>query len=223
MFAGLTALALFIAVVLVGPAIARPLAHTIGAPFRRAGVAGDLGVRQRRPQPGAYGPHGQRPDDRPDPCDSGGRARVRPSSGATRGALESQITADYIVEGSGETDSVPVAVERELDKSGFASAVVGVRTRHGRGPWRPELEITAVNQLEVTEAYPVYGTAQHGLPVRALDRAAAVVDRDFAAENGPDIGSSLEIKTPTGDREIFTVRAFEDAPAISKLDPIPGR
>ena len=60
-----------------------------------------------------------------------------------------------------------------------------------------ELEITAVNQLEVTEAYGFFGSAQDELP-GALLIGGAVVDRDFAAENGLDIGSSFEIKTPTG-------------------------
>jgi putative ABC transport system permease protein len=220
MFAGLTALALFIAVVLVGPAIARPLAHTIGVPFRRSGVAGDLGVHNAGRNPARTA--------RTASALMIGLTLVTLVAalgsglrGATRGALESQITADYVVEGSGETDTVPVAVERELDRSGFASAVVGIRSDMAE-VLGDELEITAVNQLEVTEAYRFYGSAQDELP-GALLIGGAVVDRDFAAENGLDIGSSLEIKTPTGDREIFTVRAFEDAPAISKLDPILGK
>ena len=219
MFAGLTALALFIAVVLVGPAIARPLAHTIGAPFRRAGVAGDLGVHNAGRNPARTA-----------------RTASALMIGLTLVTLVAALdqASEGLPEARSRVKSLPTTSSRAAAKptasrsrssvnltSRLASAVVGVRSDMAE-VLGDELEITAVNQLEVTEAYRFYGSAQDELP-GALLIGGAVVDRDFAAENGPDIGSSLEIKTPTGDREIFTVRAFEDAPAISKLDPILGK
>ena len=85
------------------PAIARRLAHAIGAPFRRAKSRRRPRGSQRRPQPGTYGPHSQRPDDRPDARDVGGRARIRPPRG-TGGARESNHCRLHR-RGSGETDS----------------------------------------------------------------------------------------------------------------------
>lgn len=219
-YAGLAALALFIAVVLIGPAIARPLSQAIGAPFRRLGVAGDLGVHNAGRNPARTA--------RTASALMIGLTLVTLVAalgsglrGATRGALESQITAEYVIEGSGDTDSVPVAVERELDRSGLASSVVGIRSDRGE-VLGDETEITAVNQLEVGEAYRFYGNAQDELP-GALLIGGAIVDKGFADEKGLELGSAFEIKSPAGERVTFTVRAFEDAPAISRLDPILGK
>jgi putative ABC transport system permease protein len=59
--------------------------------------------------------------------------------------------------------------------------------------------------------------------VGALSAGGAIVNKDFAEDHGLEVGAAIEIKSPTGARVPFTVRALEDPPAIAKLDPIIGK
>ena len=221
-YAGLAAVALFVAVVLIGPAIARPLSSGIGAPIRRlGGVPGDLGVHNAGRNPARTA--------RTATALMIGLTLVTLVAalgsglrGAIRGSLEDQVTSDYVIQPSGDNgEGVPVAVEREIAESGVADTVVGLRSDQGI-VLGDEVKVTGVDPIGVASVYQFYGEAGED-PVGALTAGGAIVNKDFADDQGLEVGAGFEIKSPTGDRVPFTVRALEDPPSISKLDPLVGK
>ena len=144
-------MALFIAVVMIGPAIARPLAEGIGAPIRRlGGVPGDLGVHNAGRNPARTA--------RTATALMIGLTLVTLVAalgsglrGAIRGSLEDQVIADYVVQPAGDNgEGVPVAAERAIDESGLAerSSACAATRRIVLGD---EIEVTGVNPIEIDE------------------------------------------------------------------------
>jgi putative ABC transport system permease protein len=221
LYVGAAAAALFAAVALIAPRTARPLAAVIGAPFRRfGGVPGRLAVHNAGRNPARTA--------RTATALMIGLTLVTLVAslgsglrGAVRGTLEDQVVADYVVQPAGESEGVPLALERRLERVGLADAVAGIRSDRAVVSGS-EVEVTGVDGERTSGAYRFY-ELDDGEARRALSGSGAVLDSDFAEEQGLRRGEPFRMTVPTGERIESTVAAIEEPPAVARLTPLMGK
>jgi putative ABC transport system permease protein len=221
LFVGGAALALFLGVVLISPRVARPLASAIGLPLRRfGGVPGELGVHNAGRNP-------TRTARTATALMIGLTLVTLVASlgsglrGAIRGALEDQVLADYVLQPAGETEGVPVSLERRIERAGLAESVAGVRSDRAVIAGT-EAEVTGVDPEQISSTYRFYGLDEAGTR-RALSGAGTIVDKDFAEQHGLTVGERYRMTVPSGRRLALEVRAIDDPPAVAKLSALMGK
>jgi putative ABC transport system permease protein len=217
---GGAALALFLAVVLLSPRVARPLASAIGAPIRRfGGVPGELGVHNAGRNPVRTA--------RTATALMIGLALVTLVAalgsglrGAVRDALEEQVVADYVLQPAGETEGVPLTLERRLAATGLAESVVGIRSDQAAIAGS-DVEVSGVNPERISGSYRFYGLDD--TEARSALESGAIVKKKFADDEGLAVGDRLRMTVPTGERLSVEVAAIEDPPAVAELNALTGK
>jgi putative ABC transport system permease protein len=218
-FVGGAALALFLAVVLLSPQVARPLASAIGAPIRRfGGVPGELGVHNAGRNPARTA--------RTATALMIGLTLVTIVAslgsglrGAIRDTLEDQVAADYVLQPAGETEGVPLSLERRLARTGLAE-VAGVRSDQAAIAGS-DVEVTGVSPERISGTYRFYGLGES--ETRRALAAGAIVKKDFAEDHRLAVGDRLRMTVPSGERLRVQIGAIEDPPAIAKLNALMGK
>ena len=220
LFVGGAALALFLAVVLLSPRVARPLASAIGAPIRRfGGVPGELGVHNAGRNPARTA--------RTATALMIGLTLVTIVAslgsglrGAVRDTLEDQVIADYVLQPAGETEGVPLSMERRLAATGLAESVAGVRSDQAAVAGS-DIEVTGVSPERISGTYRFYGLDE--AETRQALGAGAILEKDFADEQRLAVGDRFRMTVPSGERLSLEVGGVEDPPAVAKLNRLMGK
>ena len=118
----------------------------------------------------------------------------------------------------GGQSGVPVALEHQLDKSGLAQSVAGVRSEMAKAGGS-EIEVTGVDPARIGDSYNFY-TAD---PKRALTGNGAIVESSYAKKQHLRVGSSFRMTLPSGKRLTLRVTAIETLPAIAKMQVLMGK
>jgi putative ABC transport system permease protein len=130
------------------------------------------------------------------------------------------VVADYVLQPAGETEGVPLTIERRLAATGLAESVAGIRSDQAAVAGS-DVEVTAVNPERVSGAYRFYGLDES--ETRRALAAGAIVKKDFAEEHRLAVGDRLRLTVPSGERLELEVGGIEDQPAVAKLNPLMGK
>ncbi len=213
--------ALFFVVGLSASGAVGPLANVVGAPARRfAGEAGHLASENATRNPIRTA--------RTAAALMVGLALV--TIVATLGAglrdsdrrtLSETVSADYVVTSKNGFDPFPRAAGVALARAPGVSGTADMRQDRAK---------IFGSDKSVTGAPPNFsrffdlhlGDGAERI-VAGLGAHGAVVDKDYAADEGLEVGSSFALRTPSGQRLALKVHAISSPPTIQKIDPLAGK
>src|SRR5207253_247365 len=135
--------------------------------------------------------------------------------GSDKGAVESQIAADYVVQSADGWSTFPKTVEPAVAKLGVTvSAVRYERARVGKAG-------VDVNGVDADVSKGLRFNWKHGsdATLASLGAHGAVVRKTFANDHHLAVGDAFSLRTPTGKALRLTVAGIYDPPT---LDQLPG-
>jgi len=207
-FLGVGCLVLFAGVAMLAHRVVTPLARMLGAPARSVGgAAGHLAQENASRNP----------------------ARTASAAGAlmiglalvtlvatlgqglrasNREALEDQVSAPIVVTSGNGFDTIPSAVDAAVAKVPGAKAYP---VRHDRAK-------AFGKAVSVDGLAPGIGAVLDGQAVPGPREA--IVEREYARDNGLEVGSPLALTTPDGTQLDLAVAGLQERTSVQKLDPL---
>ncbi len=207
---GLGGILLFVGVALVAPRLVRPLASVLGWPATRlAGPAGRLARANAMRNPARTASTAA--------ALMIGLALVTFVAVLAHGlrstfveSVEELFVADYAITAEGGGTLLSPAVENAVAEAAGAAVVSGVRTGEGRVGERP-VTVSGVDE-RIGETIGIrWHDGSDAVPA-GLGRDGTFVDREFAEERSLEVGSELEVATPTGRTLSLTVEGIWEEP-----------
>ena len=216
---GVGVIGLFLGIALLAPRLVGPLARVVGWPARHAGgVAGELA--------GANALRNPRRTASTAAALMIGLCLVTVvavlGSGMNRaieGAVEDQVSADYVVDGDG-------GLAFSAKQGEELAAVKGVEAvSHVRGDTAlvdgEELEVTGIEPATIGQFYRFNWTDGSDATLDGLGRDGALVTQSYADDHDLAVGGKLEITSPSGAERTAVVRGIYDPPqTMAMLDQV---
>ena len=213
---GLGAIALFLGVAMLAPRLVKPIASVVGWPAMRVGgMAGEL-ARENAVR---------------NPARTASTAAalmiglalvtvVAVLGGAlrdsTRGAVATQVSAEYVVTSQNGYDPFPAAVGESVAASPAVELASSVRFDQARVAGA-ETEVTGVDPETIATFYEFDWTAGSEATLGKLGADGAIVLQSFADDHDLVVGSDLAVETPSGKTIDLVVRGLYDASELATL------
>ncbi|MDP8911255.1 MAG: ABC transporter permease [Actinomycetota bacterium] len=209
-------IALFIGVALVSSRLVRPLATLLGWPARRmGGAAGRLAEGNSQRNPGRTAATAA--------ALMIGIALVtfvavlsNGMKASNRGAIERQVSADYVVTSlDGYTPFVAGAGEA-IESARGTELVTSVRSELGKVAKKTEY-VTGIEPGAISRVYNFDWKDGSDAVLAGLGRNGAIVDQDFAEDNGVEVGDTVPLLTPQNERMRLVVKGIYQPPPFYPL------
>jgi putative ABC transport system permease protein len=213
---GLGTIALFVGVAVVAPRLVRPLATVVGWPAQRVGgMAGEL-ARENAVR---------------NPARTASTAAalmiglalvtlVAVLGGAlrdsTRGAVDEQVSADYVITSQDGYESLPAAVGSAIARTSGVEASSSVRGDQALVDGA-EVGVTGVDPATITRFYTFAWTNGSDDTLAELGTDGAVVTQSFADDHDLAIGSRLRIQSGNGRELAAVVRGIQDPSDLAPM------
>jgi putative ABC transport system permease protein len=213
---GLGTIALFVGVAVVAPRLVRPLAAVVGWPAQKVGgMAGEL-ARENAVR---------------NPARTASTAAalmiglalvtvVAVLGGAlrdsTRGAVDEQISADYVVTSQNGYDPIPAAVGMAVARTPDVEASSSVRADQALVDGS-EAGVTGVDPATITRFYAFAWTEGSDQTLATLGADGAVVTKSFADDHDLAVGSRLGIQSGSGRELDAVVRGIYDPSDLAPM------
>jgi putative ABC transport system permease protein len=213
---GLGAVGLFVGVALVAPRLVGPLAAVVGWPAQRVGgMAGELA----------------RANALRNPARTASTAAalmigialvtvVAVLGGAlrdsTRGAVDEQVSADYVVTSQNGYDPVTPAVGSAIAETAGVEASSSVRFDQALAGGS-EVGVTGIDPATITRFYTFAWAAGSDDSLATLGSDGAVVTKTFADAHDLAIGSRLRIQSGSGQELDTVVRGIHDPSDLAPM------
>jgi putative ABC transport system permease protein len=209
-------LLLFTGVALVSSRLVRPLATVLGWPARRiGGAAGRLAQGNSRRNPGRTAATAA--------ALMIGIALVtfvavlaNGMKASNRGAIERQVIADYVVTSQSGFEPFVAAAGEAIRSAPEARLVTSVRSDLGKVAGKSRY-VTGIEQGAIASAYRFDWVHGSDATLRQLGRQDAIVDEDFADEEGLNIGDRFPFVSATGERLQLKVKGVFAPPPFYPL------
>jgi len=204
-------LALFTGVAMVSSKLVRPLASVVGWPARAiGGTAGRLAQGNSMRNPGRTAATAA--------ALMIGVALVtfvavlaNGMKASNRGAIEDQVSADYVVTSQDGFTPVVAGAGEELAHAPEARLVTNVRAELASVAGEAQY-VTGIEPGEIHEAYNFEWQTGSDDVVASLGSDGAIVSKDFAEENDLRVGSRVPLVTPDNKRIEVEVKGIYEPP-----------
>jgi putative ABC transport system permease protein len=213
---GLGTIMLFVGVAVVAPRLVRPVAAVVGWPAQRiGGMAGELARENATRNP----------------------ARTASTAAAlmiglalvtlvavlggalrdsTRGAVDEQVSADYVITSQDGYESLPAAVGSAIARTTGVEASSSVRGDQALVDGS-EVGVTGVDPATITRFYAFAWTDGSDETLAELGTDGAVVTQSFADDHDLAIGSRLRIQSGNGRELDAVVRGIQDPSDLAPM------
>ncbi len=137
---------------------------------------------------------------------------------SVRDAIDEQLSADYaIVSEDGFTPFEPgvdstLASEETLTVSPVRGENARALIDSSTGQGAVDAQLTGIDPATITSAYAFAWDEGSDATAASLGETDAVVERNFAEDNGLRVGGTFQIQGPSGDQVELTVAGIYDAP-----------
>ena len=213
---GLGAFALFLGVALLAPRLVKPIASVVGWPAMRVGgVAGELARENAVRNPGRTASTAA--------ALMIGLALVTVVAvlggalrDSTRGAVATQVSAEYVVTSQNGYDPFPAAVGESVAASPAVELASSVRSDQARVAGA-ETDVTGVDPETIATFYEFDWTAGSEATLEKLGANGAIVLQSFADDHDLVVGSDLGVETPSGKTMDLVVRGLYEASELATL------
>jgi putative ABC transport system permease protein len=135
---------------------------------------------------------------------------------SNRGAIEDQVSADYVVTAQDGFTPFVAAAGDEVAASADAEVVSSVRADLGK-VGDASTYVTGIDPSTILETYTFDWKEGDDALVRNLGPTDAIVDAKFAEDNGIALGDTISILTPSGATLEQTVRGLYEPPPFYPL------
>jgi putative ABC transport system permease protein len=130
---------------------------------------------------------------------------------SNRGAIEDQVSADYIVTAQDGFSPFVAAAGNALAQSPDASAVSPVRTDLAKVDDSSQY-LTGIDPATITKTYNFDWKEGSNAVVTGLGGDAAIVSEDFAKDKDLAVGERIPLLTPNGERSTLVVQGIYKPP-----------
>lgn len=205
--AGLGALAAFVAVLVLGPTYVRPLGRVLGLPFAASGISGEIATQNaiRNPRRTARTASALMIGVALISFMAVFGASLTASFGSS---LEKNFHGTHVIDSGveGPDGGFSTQLARDLRSAPGIVTSSEFRITSATVNGEPDVDLEGYDAASLGELIDL-GTVDGDLDSLGTDGIA--IDRDYASENGLELGSEVPVALSTGGREL-TVRAIYD-------------
>jgi ABC-type antimicrobial peptide transport system permease subunit len=136
--------------------------------------------------------------------------------GSNRGAIEKQVTAQYMLTGSDGFTPIPPAAGNTIARSPAVAVVSNVRQGIGKMDGATG-QVTGIDPKTIAKVYAFDWKKGSDRTIQGLTEGGAIVDKKFADDKNLTVGSTFKLLTPSGKETLVTVRGIYKAPPFFPL------
>jgi putative ABC transport system permease protein len=135
---------------------------------------------------------------------------------SNRDAIEAQVAADYVVTAQDGFSPFVAAAGDSIGNSPDAELVANVRSDLAK-VGNDSVYLTGIDPNNILQAYNFDWKEGDDAVVRNLGSGEAIVDASFAEDNSIDVGNTLSVLTPSGERLRVQVTGLYEPPPFYPL------